>query len=204
MNADGRLCAKETDPAQCNSTGAEGKMAAAAARIRARNPRAPVLMYYTCDNIRVESDLGRWFLSHPELLLRKTDKRSGAFEQFEYDWSQPAAVEAWASGVAAAVKKGGMDGVFIDGYQGWHECEPSAEGGGELGAPWHLSGCQSLLGGVTTAVGNRTVNQTAYLRGLWFESGPALAKALGPSAVMIPNCEGGYGCQDGTGRSRIP
>jgi hypothetical protein len=35
-------------------------------------------------------------------------------------------------------------------------------------------------------------------------AGPALAKALPAGALLIPNCEGGYGCQDGNGSSRIP
>ena len=111
---------------------------------------------------------------------------------YMYDWSQPATVQAWANGVANAVKKGGFDGVFIDGYDGWHKCQPKApsdnpaahattagaaamrQPGAAIAAPHHLSGCPSLLGGTHTAVGNKTVNASAYLSGLWYDSGQVL------------------------------
>lgn len=32
---------------------------------------------------------------------------------YMYDWSQPATVQAWANGVANAVKKGGFDGSTV-------------------------------------------------------------------------------------------
>eukprot|EP01052_Picozoa_sp_SAG31_P007574 SAG31_NODE_362_length_16904_cov_7.893218_11_plen_396_part_00 len=121
MESEGFVCSVETDPAACNSTGAESRMAEAAARIRAVNPEAKAVFYYTCDNVRMESDLGRWFVEeHPELLLRRyaVDRRSGRlgpFQMYQYDWSNPATVQAWAKGIATAVKKGKFDGVFIDG-----------------------------------------------------------------------------------------
>ena len=220
MNSDGFVCSNEHDPAKCNSTGAEGKMADLAARVRAVNPRARSVFYYTVDNIRVESDLGRYFLAHPELTLTRysVDRHTGQlgeFQMFQYDFSNPATVAAWAAGIAAAVKTGGHDGVFIDGYQGWHDCKPAPPGTGGAAAAagavdvdsstGHLSGCPSEASkGLRTTVGNRTVNTTALLQGWWYETGPALAKALPAGSILIPNCEAGYGCQDGNGSSRIP
>eukprot|EP01048_Picozoa_sp_COSAG05_P022963 COSAG05_NODE_4787_length_1373_cov_1.248038_1_plen_357_part_01 len=226
VNSNGTVCSDEHNPAKCNATGAEGKMAALAARVRTVNPKARTVFYYTVDNVRVESDLGRYFLAHPELTLTRYDVdrqgQLGAFSMFQYDFSQPAAVEAWATGIAAAVKAGGHDGVFIDGYQGWHECQPkppsaanplhvSGRSDGADGRrisrtrTTHLSGCPSeASAGLRTTLGNHTVNATALLQGWWYETGPALAKKLPPGAILIPNCEGGYGCQDGNGHSRIP
>eukprot|EP00041_Stephanoeca_diplocostata_P017374 m.348682 g.348682 ORF g.348682 m.348682 type:complete len:336 (-) comp20680_c0_seq3:1518-2525(-) len=214
MNSGGQLCLDEHNTSKCNSTHAEEKMAAAAARIRSRNPDAITILYYTVDNIRVESDLGRWFLTRPDLILQKND-------EYVYDWSNPATVNAWATGVADMVHKGGFDGVFIDGYAGWYECEPgqpstmqkhqsyhprttrneSGAGGWE-----HVQGCPELVGHLSAVPWgpNRTTNTTSFLRGLWLASGPALKAALPADAVMIPNCEGGYGCRDGNGSSRIP
>ncbi len=213
MNSNGTICIDEHDPAKCNATGAEAKMAALATRVRAVNPAARTIFYMTVDNVRVESDLGRYFLQHPELTLTRygTDRKTGAlqeFQEYQYDFSNPAAVEAWAAGIAAAVKAGGHSGVFIDGYQGWHECQPKPPGSSTLGTnagAGHLSGCPSIAPrGLRTTLGNRTVNDTALLQGWWYETGPALAKALPPGSILIPNCEAGYACQDGNGSSRIP
>ena len=212
MNSNGTVCSDENDPAKCNATGAEAKMAALGARVRAVNPSARTVFYMTVDNIRVESDLGRYFLQHPELTLTRygTDRKTGTlqdFQEYQYDFSNPAAVEAWATGIAAAVKTGGHSGVFIDGYQGWHECQPkppSSQFGSDAGTG-HLPGCPSEASkGLRTTVGNHTVNDTALLQGWWYETGPALAKALPPGSILIPNCEAGYACQDGNGSSRIP
>eukprot|EP01051_Picozoa_sp_SAG22_P009942 SAG22_NODE_864_length_6788_cov_2.700553_2_plen_249_part_00 len=158
--------------------------------------KARTVFYYTVDDVRVESDLGRYFLAHPELTLTRydVDRRTGqlgAFARYQYDFSNPAVVAAWAAGIAAAVKAGGHAGVFIDGYQGWHECRPPAPtggggdgdgassggggggGGGGVGGVvggGHLSGCPSeASAGLRTTVGNRTVNATALLQGWWWE-----------------------------------
>ena len=44
MNSDGAFCSDEHDPAKCNATGAEAKMAALAARVRAVNPAARTIL----------------------------------------------------------------------------------------------------------------------------------------------------------------
>jgi hypothetical protein len=171
MDSGGFSCADEHDPARCNATGAEGKMAVLGAQIRARNPQARTVFYYTVDNVRVESDLGRYFLAHPELTLTRydVDRRTGqlgAFSMYQYDFSQPAAVQAWAQG-----KAGNHSGVFIDGYQGWHECKPKPpRGAGGVGVGvGHLSGCPSeASSGLRTTVGNHTVNATKLLQGWWY------------------------------------
>ena len=77
---------------ECNSTGAEAKMAALAAQVRAVNPKARSIFYYTVDNVRVESDLGRFFLQHPELTLTRyaisrTTGQLGAFQMYQYGQS---------------------------------------------------------------------------------------------------------------------
>jgi hypothetical protein len=138
-----------------------------------------------------------------------------------YDFSNPAAVTAWATGIAAAVRAGNHSGVFIDGYLGWKDCLPpkphaadasgdrASAGASSVGSSGttglgHLPGCSEAGSGLRTTVGNRTINATALLQGWWYETGPALAKALPPGSILIPNCEGGYACQDGNGSSRIP
>lgn len=69
------------------------------------------------DQARPHTDLGAWFDAHPELLLHKLNGKLFTPAGMGIpDWGQPAAVEAWANGIAASVKKGGFDGVFIDGY----------------------------------------------------------------------------------------
>ena len=81
---------------------------------------------------------------------------------YQYDFSNPKVVQTWATGIAAAVKAGGHAGVFIDGYQGWHECQPKPPGTVATG---HLPGCPSeASAGLRTTVGNRTINTTALLQ----------------------------------------
>lgn len=220
MDEPGGICPDEHDPVSCNATGAEAKCAAAAARIKAKSPAARVLLYYTCDNVRVESDFGRSLIkSHPELLLEQLDHQTGKVKGYLYDWSQPATAEVWAKGIAAAVALGNFSGVFIDGYDGWHECfppvtppAPPSLSGTPSGPPWrqdnpsgsglqHKSGCP-IHGVPMTPRG--LVNQTAFLTNKNYRSGIALRAALPASSVMIPNCEGGYGCRDGKGASRLP
>ena len=52
---------------------------------------------------------------------------------------------------------------------------------------------------VVRNLGNETM-ATAWVRGIWNATGPALP----PTATMIPNCEAGELCEDGSGRSEIP
>jgi hypothetical protein len=89
MDSNGSVCSDELDPAKCNATGAEGKVAALAAKVRAVNPNAKTVLYMTVDNIRVESDLGRYFLAHPELTLsrynvNRANGQLGNFSMFQY------------------------------------------------------------------------------------------------------------------------
>jgi hypothetical protein len=102
------------------------------------------------------------------------------------DWGQPAAVQAWAQGIAAAVKKGGFDGVFIDGYRDEFK-----------------SGEFSSKSPVVRNLGNAT-KATEWIRGIWNATGPALRAALPPGSTMIPNCESKELCEDGSGHSEIP
>ena len=223
MNELGASCPDAHDPVACNATGAEAKCAAAAARIRHKSPATNVvLLYYTCDNVRVESDFGRGLIeSHPELLLEQLDHhQTGKVRGYLYDWSQPATAAVWAKGIAEAVALGNFSGVFIDGYDGWHECFPPVtppaphslggaptpgarrqDLGGSSGSPQHKSGCP-VHGAPMTPRG--PLNQTAFLINKNHRSVVALRAALPAGSVMIPNCEGGYGCCDGKGASRLP
>ena len=125
-------------------------MAAAAHRIRQANPEAVTVLYYTVDNVRVESDIGRQFLAKPELLWKKTDSK-GNLAAYYYDWTQPEAVELWANGLAAAVEAGSFDGVFIDGYNGWKDCAPKGLAVAPRSGLKHRPGCPEETAGMVAA-----------------------------------------------------
>ena len=241
---DKALCADERREDECAATGAEAKMAAAAARIRAQNAAAHVILYHTytnapvaraaqallllllllccsrcpllilparcrCDVVRVETDFGRGLIEKsPNLLLKRVDAKSGSVTAYRYDWSQDAMVTAWANGVAAAVKLGKFDGVFIDGYDGWHDCWTIANSSSSSPAE-HRSGCPGLLpkNAVPATAGRGKINASKFMHNMLFKSGVALKAALPAGSLLIPNCEGGYGCRrNGTGgqTSRLP
>jgi hypothetical protein len=100
-----------------NGSGAEVKMAAAAAQIRAVNPTATVLLYFPVDQVRAYTSLGAWFDSQPAMLIKNLTggvvRPNGVMAVPDY--GQASVVAAWATGVAKAVAAGGFDGVFIDG-----------------------------------------------------------------------------------------
>ena len=206
---DQSLCANERRVDECTATGAEAKMAAAAARIRAQNPAAHVLLYHTCDNVLVETDFGRGPIENsPNLLLKRGGKNGGNVSAYLYD-CQDATVTAWANGVAAAVTLGKFDGVFIDGYDGWHDCWNIANSSSSSSLVEHLSGCPGLLpkNAVPATAGRGKMNASKFLHNMLFKSGVALKTALPAGSLLIPNCEGGSGCRrNGTGgqTSRLP
>jgi hypothetical protein len=154
-----------------NQTGAEEKVLAAAAQIRAADPTAPIFFYFAVDFTRRWYDLGVWFDAHPELELHDAD---GSLTQVEsnddgdnhwhvFDFTQPAAVAKWAADIAAVVTKGALDGVFIDGYRGTGDTQG-----------WSI-----------IAKANAST-KAAWVKGAWGETGPALAKAI-PNTIRLPN-----------------
>ena len=72
-----------------------------------------------------------WFQQHPAL-TRPDIGRGGVGANPLYNWAVPDTLAAWASGVAAAVQKGGFDGVMIDGYL--TNCRSTANAGAGNGA----------------------------------------------------------------------
>ena len=152
-------------------TGGEDKVLAAAAAIRALNPTAPVFFYFAIDYARTWYTLGGAFDEQPNLevhnadgtLANVTNDDNGHNVWRVFDFAVPAALSKWADGVAAVVHEGGLDGVFIDGYR-----DPPA---------WTTG----LIPRASAA------EQAAWLDAAWNKTGVALAAALPPAALLLPN-----------------
>eukprot|EP01048_Picozoa_sp_COSAG05_P007552 COSAG05_NODE_535_length_8871_cov_311.345759_10_plen_303_part_00 len=111
----------------------EGKIAAAAAQVKAISPATQVLMYSTVGSLLPQYSMSDWFAARPHLMLHDD---SGAIIVVNYtlacpshrpgctpipspcpwvDFSQPAAVAGWVDSLWAWVANKSVDGVALDG-----------------------------------------------------------------------------------------
>lgn len=159
-----------------NRTGAEGKVLAAAAQIRAVNPKAPVFFYFAVDYARRWYDLGTWFDEHPHLEVHNADGSLATVQNDDdgnnswhvFDFAKGEALAKWAGDVANVVRKGDLDGIFIDGYRG--------------------VGDRSWPDRLLPLADNAT--RSSWLHHAWNLTGPTLAAALPPGTIMLPNGDG--------------
>ena len=168
------------------SDGAEAKIAASCAAVKAVNPTADCYMYVESDVARSFYSLGHWVEAHKETAAlqcdgayvtqtwRETDGGTDYnFTFYAYDFTNADMRDQWVARVADAVAGGAVDGAFID---------------GDRNGFWSgvLTGCDEA-------------KQAAWAAGL-NESVAALAAAIGPNKTLISNypttealelCQGG-------------
>ena len=97
-----------------------------AAALRAINPDMQQWFYYAIDLVRphaFESD-GNIEQHHPECLLH--DDAGELVTRTVWDFGNPCGVEAWLNTSRSLITRGGLNGIFIDGFQG---CNPFAKNG---------------------------------------------------------------------------
>jgi hypothetical protein len=157
-------------------TGGEEKVLAAAAAVRAVNPDAAIIFYFAVDYTRRWYDLGVYFDAHPDLEVHNADGSLAEVHQHDdgtntwhvFDFGKPAAVAKWVADIAQVVKKGNLQGVFIDGYRG---------GGDAAGSAAWIKGLIPDTNGTEAA---------AWVAGAWNSTGVELAKAI-PNTIRLPN-----------------
>lgn len=156
-----------------NSTGAEEKVLAAAKQIRAANPGAPIIFYFAVDYTRRWYDLGVYFDEHPELEVHNQDGSLAEVENNDdghwtwhvFDFAKAAAVQKWVSDIASVVRRGNLQGVFIDGYRGTGD----------------ISWAKGLIKKADVA------EQQAWVENAWGQTGAQLKASLPQDSVMLPN-----------------
>jgi hypothetical protein len=135
---------QEEEPAFKQS---EEKVIAAAAQLRSANPQQQ--QYYTIQNdfTRAIYDSGQWFNEHPECCLRDANgslvNHTEPTQKFPictggpnkdtchiYGFDTQCGRDGWVRYAVDTVKKGNLDGVFIDGFQG---CSPDGGCGRTVG-----------------------------------------------------------------------
>ena len=98
----------------------EARMPVQAAALRALNPNQRQWFYYAIDLVRVHNfENDHWMEAHPECQLR--DVNGDAVPRTVWDFGSECGAERWLNTSRALVTAGGLDGVFIDGFQG---CNP--------------------------------------------------------------------------------
>jgi len=162
----------------------------------AKNPSQRQWAYYAIDLVRTTFETGAYMMNHSDECLFK-DASGVPVPRPVYGFDGGAGscgVEKWLEGVQMMVEKGGISGIFLDGFQG---CDPFFPrlGNGSFGV-----GCTRICGHHTLANGSKVpVDCTpesiaAWNKGLrdamW-----RLKKLLGENGTLICNSTPGpYTC----------
>lgn len=98
----------------------EARAAAQAAALRAVNPKQRQWFYYAIDLLRPHSfENDHYVDAHEECQLR--DEDGVAVPRRVWDFGSECGVERWLNTSRMMITQGGLDGIFIDGFQG---CNP--------------------------------------------------------------------------------
>ena len=104
---------------------AETVMPLQAARLRRLNPAQAQWFYYAIDLARPHNfGNDHWLYDHPECQLH--DKEGTPVPRMVWDFGSTCGVESWLNTSRQLITHGGLDGVFLDGFQG---CDPFSPGG---------------------------------------------------------------------------
>jgi hypothetical protein len=111
-----------------------------AAALRAINPKQQQWFYYGIDLVRnhdFESD-DIIVTQHPECLLH--DDAGELVTRTVWDFGNPCGVEAWLNTSRSLITRGGLNGIFVDGFQG---CVPFVGKGCQRVCKSKHSGCSA-------------------------------------------------------------
>lgn len=98
----------------------EARAAAQAKALRAINPKQRQWFYYAMDLLRPHNfENDHWVDFHPECRLKDVDGR--VIDRPVWDFGTECGVERWLNTSRLMITEGGLNGVFIDGFQG---CNP--------------------------------------------------------------------------------
>lgn len=99
---------------------AETVMPLQAEKLRKLNPSQAQWFYYAIDLVRPHNFKNdHWIYNHPECQLH--DKKGVPVERMVWDFGKECGVESWLNTSRDLITKGGLNGIFIDGFQG---CDP--------------------------------------------------------------------------------
>jgi hypothetical protein len=148
---------------------AESVMPLQAAKLRELNPSQAQWFYYAIDLVRPHNFKNdHWIYNHPECQLH--DKNGVPVPRMVWDFGKECGVESWLNTSRELITKGGLNGIFIDGFQG---CDP-----------FNKLGCQRVC---TSKAGCDPVTMTKWNEGLRAAMWRLKTEILGENGTLVCN-----------------